>query len=56
MQGEHLGKVHDFNAAMFVETGFILALVKDKNFLEDGVMKMPERWQKAVEQNSEYVV
>ena len=29
---------------------------RDKKFWEDGIMKLPERWQKVVEQNSEYVV
>ena len=28
---------------------------KDKMFWEDGIMKLPEKWQKVVEQNSEYV-
>ena len=41
---------------MFVETGFLLAWPKEKNFLEDGIMKMPERFQKAVGQNGEYIV
>ena len=41
---------------MLVETGFILAWTNDKNFWEDGIMKMPERLQKAVEQNGEYIV
>ena len=27
-----------------------------KKFGEDGIMKLPEKWQKIVEQNSEYVV
>ena len=36
---------------MLIETGFILAWPKKKNFLEDGIMKMPESFQKAVEQN-----
>ena len=35
---------------MLVATGFILAWPNDKTFWEDGVMKMPERLQKAVEQ------
>ena len=29
---------------------------KDDKFWEDVIMKLPERWQKVVEQNSEYVV
>ena len=29
---------------------------KDKKFWEDGIMKLPEKWQKAVEQKGEYVV
>ena len=29
---------------------------KYKKFWEDGIMKLPEKWQKVVEQNSEYVV
>ena len=29
---------------------------KDKKFWEDGIMKLPEKWQKVVEQNSEYIV
>ena len=36
---------------MLVETGFILAWPTYKNFWEDGIMKMPERLQKAVGQN-----
>ena len=31
-------------------------LKKDKKFWEDGIMKLPEKWQKVVEQKSEYVV
>ena len=29
---------------------------KDKKFWEDRIMKLPEKWQKIVEQNSKYVV
>ena len=29
---------------------------KDKKFWEDGVMKLPEKWQKVVEQNNKYVI
>ena len=29
---------------------------KDKKFGEDGIMKLPEKWQKIVEHNGEYVV
>ena len=29
---------------------------KDKKFWEDEIMKLPEKWQKVVEQNSEYAV
>ena len=29
---------------------------KDKKFREDGIMKLPEKWQKVVEQKGEYVV
>ena len=29
---------------------------KDKKFGEDGIMKLPEKWQKLVEQNGEYIV
>ena len=29
---------------------------KDKRFWEDGIMKLPEKWQKIVEQNGDYVV
>ena len=29
---------------------------KDKKFWEDGIMKLPEKWQKLVEQKGEYVV
>ena len=29
---------------------------KDKKFWEDGIMKLPEKWQKVVEQKAEYVV
>ena len=29
---------------------------KDKKFWEDGNMKLPEKWQKVVEQKGEYVV
>ena len=38
---------------MVVETGFILAWPKDKNFWEDGIMKRPAILQKAEEQNGE---
>ena len=29
---------------------------KDKKFWEDGIMKLPEKWQKVEEQKGEYVV
>ena len=29
---------------------------KDKKFWEDEIMKLSEKWQKIVEQNSEYIV
>ena len=29
---------------------------KDTNFWEGGIMRLPEKWQKIVEQNSEYIV
>ena len=29
---------------------------KDKKFWEDGIMKLPEKWQKVVEQKGEYIV
>ena len=29
---------------------------KDKKFWEDGIMKLPEKWQKVVEQKGEYAV
>ena len=29
---------------------------KDKTFWEDGIMKLPEKWQKVVEQKGEQVV
>ena len=29
---------------------------KDKKFWEDGIMKLPEKWQKVVEQNGEYII
>ena len=29
---------------------------KGKKFWEDGIMKLPEKWQKVVEQKGEYVV
>ena len=29
---------------------------KNKKFWEDGIMKLPEKWQKIVEQKDEYVV
>ena len=29
---------------------------KDKKFWEHKIMQLPEKWQKVVEQNSEYVV
>ena len=29
---------------------------KDKKFGEDGIMKLPEKWQKVVEQNGDYVI
>ena len=28
---------------------------KDKKFWEDGIMKLPGKWKKVVEQNSEYI-
>ena len=28
----------------------------DKKFREDEIIKLPEKWQKVVEQNSEYIV
>ena len=31
-------------------------LKKIKKFWEDGIMKLPEKWQKVVEQKGEYVV
>ena len=41
---------------MLVETGFRLAWPNNKNFWEDGIMKMPAILQKAVEQSGEYIV
>ncbi|EZA61916.1 Histone-lysine N-methyltransferase SETMAR [Ooceraea biroi] len=29
---------------------------KDKNFFERGIMKLPEKWQKIIKQNSQYIV
>ena len=29
---------------------------KDKTFWEDGIMKLPEKWQEEMEQNGEHVV
>ena len=29
---------------------------KDNRFWEDGIMKLPEKWQKVVQQNGEYIV
>ena len=29
---------------------------KDKKFWEDGIMKLPEKWQKVVEQKGDYIV
>ena len=29
---------------------------KDKKFWEDGIMKLPEKWQKVVEQKGKYVI
>ena len=29
---------------------------KDKKFWEDGIMRLPEKWQKAAEQKGEYIV
>ena len=28
---------------------------KDKKFWEDGIMELPEKWQKVVEQRGEYI-
>ena len=57
VQWEHFRNiVCNFNAAMLVETGFILASPNDKNFWEDGIMKRPAILQKAVEQNGECIV
>ena len=33
-----------------------LFVQKDKKFLEGGIMKLHEKWQKVVEQKSEYIV
>ena len=47
MQWEHFRNiVYNFNAAMLVETGFILAWPNDKTFWEDGIMKRPAILQK----------
>ena len=32
------------------------SLLKDKKFWEDGIMKLPEKWWKVVEQKREYIV
>ena len=29
---------------------------KNKKFWEDGIMKLPEKWQKLMKENSEYIV
>ena len=29
---------------------------KDQNFYERGIMKLPERWQKVIEQNGKYII
>jgi histone-lysine N-methyltransferase SETMAR len=29
---------------------------KPQNFYEDGIMKLPERWQKVIDQNGQYIV
>ena len=29
---------------------------KDKKFWKHGIMKLPEKWQKVVEQNGDYIV
>ena len=29
---------------------------KDQNFWEYGIMKLPQKWQKVVKQNGEYIV
>ena len=31
------------------------SLLKEIKFWEDGIMKLPEKWQRVVKQNSEYV-
>ena len=36
--------------------GTVRCSKKDKTFWEDGIMKLPEKWQKVVEQNGEYIV
>ena len=33
-----------------------LFVQKDKKFREDGIMKLPEKWKKVVEQKGEYFV
>ena len=33
-----------------------VAQKNDKTFGEDGIMKLPEKWQKVMEQNGEYIV
>ena len=35
--------------------GTVRCSKKDKTFWEDGIMKLPEKWQKVVEQNGEYI-
>ena len=46
---------NQFPGILQKETGAILCS-KDKEFGEDGIMKLPEKWHKVVEQNTEYVV
>lgn len=43
----------DENVKSFLELFFA---EKDKNFFERGIMKLPERWQKIIEENEQYIL
>ena len=44
------------NCKRHLEQFFFFLLKKIKKFWEDEMMKLPEKWQKIVEQNGDYIV
>jgi len=55
LQNSHNGKKFQFPKRLYKAHGTVSAQ-KDKKFWEDGIMKLPGKWKKVVEQNSEYIV